>query len=86
MAKDRFAEARAAARADLDATGRRQLACARCGSAFSCRPTGGCWCNDERFRLPVPLPEPFTLFGDCLCPECLRSIAAALGGGPAGPK
>ncbi len=85
MAPDRFAKARAAALASVDPAGRRELTCERCGARFGCRPAGGCWCNREAFRLPVPLPEPFTDFGDCLCPACLRDVAAALGGAAAGP-
>ena len=32
----------------------RTLACARCGATFDCNLAGGCWCNDETFRLPMP--------------------------------
>jgi hypothetical protein len=80
MAPDHFAKARAEALASVDPAGRRELVCERCGVRFACRPAGSCWCNHEAFRLPVPLPEPFTNFGDCLCPACLRHVAAALGG------
>ncbi|HEX9043536.1 MAG TPA: cysteine-rich CWC family protein [Candidatus Limnocylindrales bacterium] len=59
----------------------RQTRCERCGTTFGCRnlgEEGSCWCSLEAFRLPVPLPEGVGPFGDCLCPACLRSIAAEL--------
>ncbi|TKW75870.1 MAG: hypothetical protein DI543_22040 [Bradyrhizobium icense] len=49
----------------------RRLACSACGNEFSCNLAGGCWCADEAFRLPMP-----TDASDCLCPECLRKLAA----------
>lgn len=69
----------------------RQWRCERCGTVFGCRNTGeaeGCWCSNEAFRLPLPLPEGVGPFEDCLCPTCLREIAAELrakGHGPAAP-
>jgi hypothetical protein len=69
----------------------RQLRCERCGTVFGCRnlgETGSCWCSMEAFQLPMPLPENAGPFEDCLCPTCLRAIAAELqskGHGPAGP-
>ncbi|WGS20118.1 MULTISPECIES: cysteine-rich CWC family protein [unclassified Bradyrhizobium] len=48
----------------------RRLACAKCGTEFSCALGGPCWCSDESFRLPMP-----TEGGDCLCPACLRQLA-----------
>lgn len=51
----------------------RRLACSRCGAAFDCRLEGGCWCADESFRLPLPTDAA----EDCLCPSCLRTLAAA---------
>src|SRR5262245_4175798 len=47
------------------------LTCLQCGTAFECRPTGGCWCAAETFRLPMPPPGEA-----CLCPDCLRALAA----------
>jgi hypothetical protein len=49
----------------------RTLACARCGATFDCNLAGGCWCNDETFRLPMPTEAA----ADCLCPTCLRRMA-----------
>jgi hypothetical protein len=49
----------------------RDVTCARCGSTFGCNVSGGCWCEAEPFRLPLPSDG-----GDCLCPECLRKAAA----------
>ena len=73
-----FAEARRKALAAADAEGNRTLACARCGAGFGCNPVGPCWCGQEAFKLPVPLPGKYAAFGDCLCPGCLREIAAEL--------
>ena len=73
-----FAEARRGALAAADADGNRTLACARCGAGFGCNPAGSCWCGQEAFKLPVPLPGKYAAFGDCLCPGCLREIAAEL--------
>ena len=50
----------------------RRLVCGRCGTAFACRPEGGCWCAEEDFRLPLPVDDT-----DCLCPACLRAAAQA---------
>jgi len=69
----------------------RQTRCERCGSTFGCRnlgEAGSCWCSREAFRLPVPLPEGVGPYEDCLCPTCIRDIAAelrALGHGPTTP-
>jgi len=49
----------------------RRLACEKCGTEFSCSLSGPCWCREESFRLPMPAGG-----GDCLCPDCLRSMAA----------
>jgi HAD superfamily hydrolase (TIGR01509 family) len=49
----------------------RRLACAGCGTEFSCSLSGLCWCSEEAFRLPMPVDG-----GDCLCPDCLRKTAA----------
>jgi hypothetical protein len=52
----------------------RALTCARCGAAFECGSTvGKCWCADEDFRLPL---TPEGAAEDCLCPACLRKMAA----------
>jgi hypothetical protein len=48
----------------------RTLVCRKCGVTFGCSLEGGCWCNDESFRLPLP-----TDGSDCLCPDCLRRLA-----------
>jgi hypothetical protein len=51
----------------------RLLACARCGTAFTCDLSGGCWCMEEAARLPLPREGE-----DCLCRECLRAAAHEL--------
>jgi Cysteine-rich CWC len=48
----------------------RRIACSGCGTEFSCSLSGGCWCADESFRLPLPADAT-----DCLCPDCLRKLA-----------
>ena len=48
----------------------RRLACSACGTEFACNLSGGCWCADESFRLPLPADA-----SDCLCPDCLRKLA-----------
>jgi hypothetical protein len=50
----------------------RTLTCASCGTAFGCTLDGACWCAEESFRLPLPTEAA----QDCLCPSCLRRIAA----------
>jgi hypothetical protein len=60
-------------------TDARKLACARCGTAFTCNLNGPCWCGEETARLPLPkpgVPSP-TGFDDCLCRGCLREVANA---------
>jgi len=58
----------------------RSLACARCGAAFSCTLGGPCWCGEEAVKLPLPSPGKVsaTGFDDCLCRDCLRTLAATL--------
>jgi hypothetical protein len=70
----------------------RQQTCERCGTSFGCTdkgPAGSCWCSEEEFRLPVPLPPDVGPYGDCLCPDCIRMVAAELkekGYGPEGQR
>ena len=56
----------------LESSSPRRLACENCGTEFSCSLSGPCWCADEDFRLPMPARDG----GDCLCPDCLRKLAA----------
>ena len=66
----------------------RQWRCERCGTVFGCRNLGdaeNCWCSQEAFQLPVPLPDDVGPFEDCLCPRCLREIAAELKAKGRGP-
>ncbi|HYI31587.1 MAG TPA: cysteine-rich CWC family protein [Bradyrhizobium sp.] len=61
----------------MTASSQRQLTCARCGAAFTCGTggrTGGCWCADETYRVPMPASSD----EDCLCPACLRAHARQL--------
>jgi hypothetical protein len=60
------------------AMGERRIVCARCGTEFGCGrdSSEGCWCFAETYRLP--LPDKDAPYGDCLCPSCLRLLAATL--------
>ena len=51
----------------------RRLSCARCGTAFDCGLSTECWCGQETARLPLPTSG--TGFADCLCRDCLRTVA-----------
>ena len=51
--------------------------CPRCDAAFGCQiATGGCWCaqvaldDEQRTQLAAG-------YDGCLCPACLRELAAA---------
>ena len=73
--------------ADTNETNRR-LACERCGVSFGGNASGApgsCWCSQEAFSLPQPLPQEFAQLGDCVCPDCLREVAAELAGRGLGP-
>jgi hypothetical protein len=61
----------------------RTVTCQGCGAAFECCLSGGCWCDAEPYRLPVPKIMPTEAAQDCLCPACLRKTAAAQGAAPA---
>jgi hypothetical protein len=61
--------------AQTPAASPRRLACARCGAIFDCGLGADCWCAREPYRLPMTK----AWIEDCLCPDCLRKRAAALG-------
>ena len=49
-------------------------ACPRCGARFACgMASGRCWCAE----LPPLTPLPDGLPPACLCPACLRELAAS---------
>jgi hypothetical protein len=48
--------------------------CSRCGASFSCNPAGACWCKEEPDRLPMP--PAIEKDAACVCPSCLRALAA----------
>ena len=53
--------------------------CQRCNTVFGCgADMAQCWCSEESFRVPLPKPGA-SEFSDCLCPACLRAVAAASG-------
>ena len=67
----------------------RRVCCERCGTRFGCNaggPVGSCWCARESFSLPQPLPQEFAALADCVCPACLREVAAELAGRGLGPE
>ncbi len=67
----------------------RQLRCERCGTVFGCRNLSegdACWCALEPDALPVPLPVGAGPYEDCLCPRCLRELAADLRARGHGPR
>jgi len=55
----------------------RRLACAGCGTEFSCSLSGPCWCEQETVRLPMPVDG-----GDCLCRDCLQKLAEQISPNP----
>lgn len=64
----------------MTASAPRRLVCERCGAAFACLnggDPGACWCAGLDVRLPLPDPAAPGAYADCLCPDCLRSAAAA---------
>ncbi|MBI3549867.1 MAG: cysteine-rich CWC family protein [Elusimicrobia bacterium] len=51
--------------------------CDRCGAEFGCDREAGkdrCWCED----VPAVLPVPKDGKAACLCPKCLKALAAAM--------
>jgi len=67
----------------------RQLRCERCGTVFGCRNLSDgapCWCATETAPLPMPLPADAGQYEDCLCPRCLRELAAELRARGHGPR
>jgi hypothetical protein len=48
------------------------IRCSKCGAEFACEPAGACWCKDESYRVPMPASDA----ASCLCPTCLRELAA----------
>jgi hypothetical protein len=49
--------------------------CSKCGLAFDCGGLFGCWCRDVKLSTAqlALLREQFV---DCLCPSCLKAVAA----------
>jgi len=50
--------------------------CPKCGKAFSCSPSGKCWCY-EVFVSPDKLIKINEKYDRCLCPACLNKIATS---------
>ena len=49
--------------------------CPKCGVAFECGGLFGCWCRDVKLDA-AQLAQLRQQFVDCLCPTCLKGIAA----------
>ncbi|MBI3097166.1 MAG: cysteine-rich CWC family protein [Planctomycetes bacterium] len=50
--------------------------CSRCGGEFDCGAgRSSCWCVSERVPKAV-LDRLRAKYPDCLCPSCLREVAA----------
>lgn len=49
--------------------------CESCGETFGCGANlDGCWCVDVAIP-PVAADDLKSKFNDCLCPQCLASLA-----------
>jgi len=49
--------------------------CGQCRQPFSCGQEGGCWCNEVQLSRDQ-LAWIKARFDNCLCPRCLRAVAA----------
>jgi hypothetical protein len=49
--------------------------CSKCGAAFDCGGLLGCWCRDVKLD-EAALAELKASYADCLCPACLKTVAA----------
>jgi hypothetical protein len=55
----------------------RDQTCEACGATFGCgAEAGGCWCNDVKLDAAT-LARLRATHERCLCPACLRALAAA---------
>ncbi len=52
----------------------RNLKCSKCGKTFTCKPQGGCWCNNYQLSANQ-LKELKENYADCLCEDCIISLA-----------
>ncbi len=48
--------------------------CSKCGVEFTCKPQGGCWCNNYQLTTEQ-LQELRVNYENCLCEECIKLIA-----------
>jgi Cysteine-rich CWC len=48
--------------------------CPRCGAVFTCRQEAGCWCGAVSLT-PETLKSLRMRYADCLCEECLQTLA-----------
>lgn len=49
--------------------------CSQCGAAFDCGGLLGCWCRDVKLD-EAALAALKASYADCLCPACLKAVAA----------
>ncbi len=52
--------------------------CSKCGVAFDCGGLFGCWCRDVTLT-EAELAGLRQQYSDCLCPTCLKAVAADAG-------
>jgi hypothetical protein len=50
--------------------------CSKCDAEFSCGGLLGCWCRDVKLD-DATLAALTQGYADCLCPACLKAVAAA---------
>jgi hypothetical protein len=54
-----------------------QKTCEKCGAKFDCHaPSGPCWCDEIKLKTDT-LASLRAKYNDCLCPTCLKAVAAA---------
>ena len=51
--------------------------CSKCGVAFDCGGLFGCWCRDVKLS-EAQLASLRGRYVDCLCPNCLKTVAAEI--------
>ena len=56
--------------------------CEKCGQTFGCGGLLGCWCRDVTLD-EATLARLRASYGDCLCPDCLKAMAAPAADGDA---
>ena len=60
----------------------KEKSCSKCGTAFDCGGLFGCWCSEVTLT-QAQLAAMRERYADCLCPACLKAIAAGTADIPA---